>query len=277
MSHRRNNGFTLIELLVVIAIIAILAAILFPVFAQAREKARQITCVSNMKQLGLGILQYVQDFDETYSPGFTDWVGTATTWPVAVSPYVKTFKVYQCPDDSLAFANSGNTWEGTPISYVANGVSVWDGAISNFRFRGLFCPMQDTIGDWSNPTITGPETYAADMNIRTLAGVGRPADTIMLAEVHNQDGLLAGSPGGTFSAWQTNTLTNYFGGEAIPNGASTSAYPYGPNGDITPAHASKTLANFLFADGHVKSLRPAQTDPDEYNQPDKDMWDATRQ
>ena len=63
---KRRSGFTLIELLVVIAIIAILAAILFPVFAQAREKARQISCVSNEKQLALGIIQYVQDYDETY-------------------------------------------------------------------------------------------------------------------------------------------------------------------------------------------------------------------
>jgi prepilin-type N-terminal cleavage/methylation domain-containing protein len=66
MQTSRKSGFTLIELLVVIAIIAILAAILFPVFAQAREKARQITCASNMKQLGLGIIQYTQDYDEIY-------------------------------------------------------------------------------------------------------------------------------------------------------------------------------------------------------------------
>src|SRR5438094_8508507 len=65
---RQTKGFTLIELLVVIAIIAILAAILFPVFAQAREKARQVTCLSNMKQVGLGLQMYVQDYDETLPP-----------------------------------------------------------------------------------------------------------------------------------------------------------------------------------------------------------------
>src|SRR5579862_5972441 len=72
--QRRNSAFTLIELLVVIAIIAILAAILFPVFAQAREKARGISCLSNVKQLGLGVLMYVQDYDETFPIGAQqDW------------------------------------------------------------------------------------------------------------------------------------------------------------------------------------------------------------
>src|SRR5581483_4248901 len=113
--RKHVNGFTLIELLVVIAIIAILAAILFPVFAQAREKARQISCASNEKQLGLAIIQYVQDYDETYPIGFCDWTGTAPTWPVGISPYVKTFKVFQCPDDSLSEGIPANSWEGTPI------------------------------------------------------------------------------------------------------------------------------------------------------------------
>ena len=105
---KTRSGFTLIELLVVIAIIAILAAILFPVFAQAREKARAISCTSNMKQLALGILMYAQDNDETFPTG-SDANDSApntlygfvigATWPVKVGPYVKSTDVFHCPDD----------------------------------------------------------------------------------------------------------------------------------------------------------------------------------
>src|ERR687896_538918 len=85
-----RSAFTLIELLVVIAIIAILAAILFPVFAQAREKARQVTCVSNQKELGLAFMMYVQDYDETFPP--TDYdhpVEGRITWPTFINPYIR--------------------------------------------------------------------------------------------------------------------------------------------------------------------------------------------
>lgn len=88
---KNRSGFTLIELLVVIAIIAILAAILFPVFAQAREKARSITCLSNLKQIGTGVIMYVQDYDETYMPGMaivTD-TGLQGSWENLVFPYIK--------------------------------------------------------------------------------------------------------------------------------------------------------------------------------------------
>ena len=90
MLNRRNAAFTLIELLVVIAIIAILAAILFPVFAQVREKARQTTCASNEKQIGLAIAQYVQDYDETLPSANHVVNGTQyENWEFDVDPYVK--------------------------------------------------------------------------------------------------------------------------------------------------------------------------------------------
>lgn len=105
---RSRKGFTLIELLVVIAIIAILAAILFPVFARAREKARQTSCLSNLKQLGLGMLMYAQDYDEctpvAYS-GINWWNGT---WRERLLPYVKNYQIYDCPSRRLGVPPSGN-------------------------------------------------------------------------------------------------------------------------------------------------------------------------
>ncbi|MBU0611664.1 MAG: DUF1559 domain-containing protein [Armatimonadetes bacterium] len=132
---RRRHGFTLIELLVVIAIIAILAAILFPVFAKAREKARQTSCLNNMKQLALGCLQYAQDYDEMV-PGVAmgpfratgaqvaPWydlcfhptsLGYYPSWPLAIYPYVNNRQVYICPSkQSLCYQCS----YGMPVNAI---------------------------------------------------------------------------------------------------------------------------------------------------------------
>jgi len=135
---RDRSGFTLIELLVVIAIIAILAAILFPVFAAAREKARATACVNNEKQLGLGMLQYVQDYDEcppcgigasfTNPPTCGSWTTNGYGWAGQIYPYVKSAPVFTCPDDKYAGqtnmyvwpTGSPNVYGGTEVTYAFN-------------------------------------------------------------------------------------------------------------------------------------------------------------
>ena len=139
--HRRSkqHGFTLIELLVVIAIIAILAAILFPVFAKAREKARQSSCTSNLKQIGLAMLQYAQDYDEkfvlmgtgnqptpvvandtyfNYNPG-SAYQYFYRSWASNIYPYMKNLQVYRCP--STDYNNYGVAY-GVPTNLFQNGV-----------------------------------------------------------------------------------------------------------------------------------------------------------
>lgn len=102
--HRVRRGFTLIELLVVIAIIAILAAILFPVFAQARAKARQTACLSNLRQIGTAMMMYVQDSDETFPTSWAKgWVGDPNFF---VQPYMKSTKILLCPERTISTADA---------------------------------------------------------------------------------------------------------------------------------------------------------------------------
>src|SRR5438309_153039 len=156
MSARKQSaatGFTLIELLVVIAIIAILAAILFPVFAQAREMARKASCQSNLKQLGTGMTMYVQDYDETYpAPGgpgaygagnFYVFPPTANTptpsptslrwqlWGQTLQPYIKNYGVFQCPSVTPTPLASTAGWSPLQANgYVYNKLLAWRGLAS---------------------------------------------------------------------------------------------------------------------------------------------------
>jgi prepilin-type N-terminal cleavage/methylation domain-containing protein len=120
MRQRRAKGFTLIELLVVIAIIAILAAILFPVFAQARENARKTTCLNNCKQMGTAIQMYIQDWDGWYPLAWFDFGENG--FDVALFPYIKNKQVYACPSNPVTESNwKGYTMGPLPRSFALNG------------------------------------------------------------------------------------------------------------------------------------------------------------
>jgi prepilin-type N-terminal cleavage/methylation domain-containing protein/prepilin-type processing-associated H-X9-DG protein len=162
---RKTNAFTLIELLVVIAIIAILAAILFPVFAQAREAARKTVCLSNLKQMGLGIAMYTQDYDERlvlWQQGsgnyFFDSQGFATTYDRLLQPYIKNNLVSGCPSD-----------------LSDKGFSPWGGVYAKRSYA-----IPGSIGgNWCN-TSTNPQPVPP-----TLAGIPEPTLTIELNERDN--------------------------------------------------------------------------------------------
>ena len=124
----RRAGFTLIELLVVIAIIAILAAILFPVFAKAREKARQSSCLSNIRQIGTAIMSYAQDYDESMPLLYTDPAGDGETtgvdytWRSEILPYAKNAQIFQCPSKKQTSAFDGGMDAGENAGYAMNAV-----------------------------------------------------------------------------------------------------------------------------------------------------------
>jgi len=122
---RYNTAFTLIELLVVIAIISILAAILFPVFATAREKARQSTCASNLKQLSLAVVQYTQDYDESLMP-YRYVNGASQTWYwnwcYSIYPYVKSLQVFRCPSQSITGSTLDYTYN-VAVGLVGTGLA----------------------------------------------------------------------------------------------------------------------------------------------------------
>jgi len=211
----RKRGFTLIELLVVIAIIAILAAILFPVFARARENARRASCQSNLKQIGLGMMQYTQDYDERYPLYRVPETSGETTprpfgWADAIQPYLKSTQLLQCPSES-----TGPGSLPTDASYTDYAYNLW-------------------IGGYS----TGGKGTAL-----SLSTIEQPTLVVMLTDYTPGQSQLYTLGRNTGSAEQYTTAST-----------GTMAAPTNPGFAQLPKTAIRHLdgVNLLFADGHVK-------------------------
>ncbi|WP_395140072.1 prepilin-type N-terminal cleavage/methylation domain-containing protein [Armatimonas sp.] len=228
---RISHAFTLIELLVVIAIIAILAAILFPVFAQAREKARQTSCLSNTKQLATSLLMYLQDYDETFYPHVTERTAPAATPDTALArapfsyknklePYIKNTQIFKCPSAPAWPTPTVGAWFTTDYgnnhneaNLVGASQQAWYSANPDFGFNEL----------------------------TSLASLDRPAEFIAIAEAGRASGIA--SRGGLYpQPWA-------FDDSALPDVSQQARFKARHSGG----------GNIAFADGHTKWLRPEQT------------------
>jgi prepilin-type N-terminal cleavage/methylation domain-containing protein/prepilin-type processing-associated H-X9-DG protein len=245
-SHGARRGFTLIELLVVIAIIAILAAILFPVFAQAREKARQTTCISNCKQISNAVMMYLQDYDETMPRFFGTEAGiNRGTWVRWLEPYHKSYDVFRCPN----MIDAGTIWTGR----LPANISIWQGYGWNVDYMNFSANCSDFALPAVNPQ-SGPPT--------PLARVNRPAETVMAGGASGAAG--AGSFFGTGNAlYPVNggyyvlcapaTLTTPEGCCYSNSGWGLGSY-MGPFGGFEQPRHGNQGGNLIFVDGHVKFM-----------------------
>ncbi len=235
-----GRGFTLIELLVVIAIIAILAAILFPVFARAREKARQASCQSNLKQLALGMMMYVQDYDEKF-PVWNRYEG-ADLWPLAppaaIFPYVKNVQIYECPSADGYFDQTAPYFPSPVPADWGDHWSVYSfhRTPPQYAFPG---PVSRGYG-WNERLF-----HAGYVGTRglSLARVTQPAETLMIGDaVH----MFGGRGAFVFANLCCDSRIGWCDGRLDGIDAST--------GDPTTSWGSRHNegSNLAFADGHVK-------------------------
>lgn len=222
---RKRSGFTLIEILVVIAILGLLAMLLFPVFARARENGRRASCQSNLRQIGMGLLQYIQDVDDRLPA--SAYGGTTVDsdnancykWMDAIFPYVKSESLFVCPSDA------GNKYIYNKT--LADGVTTHE--YGSYGQNGAY----RNTGDAQTPPRSS--TY-----LLTMAGIGSPSGTIWATDTNNREEV-----NGSF-------------GFTWPDAAGVPAVVSTANGQleldkIIARHLDTT--NVLFCDGHVKSLK----------------------
>jgi prepilin-type N-terminal cleavage/methylation domain-containing protein/prepilin-type processing-associated H-X9-DG protein len=236
-----KRGFTLIELLVVIAIIAILAAILFPVFAKVREKARQTSCLSNEKQLGLAFVQYIQDYDEKLPSGvvgaptgFAAGVSSGFGWAGVVYPYVKSTGLYKCPDDSTT-----NNGTAVPVSYAFNSNAAGT-ADAQFTSPASTVELFEVQGDQAVVATSWVSTNSASDGYTASQATPTTGDAS-----YADNGI---NVSGTTTSWVTYATGNFVG-------RSLALANIGAFGNGNALHTGG--ANYLLADGHAKWLRGA--------------------
>jgi prepilin-type N-terminal cleavage/methylation domain-containing protein/prepilin-type processing-associated H-X9-DG protein len=258
-----KSGFTLIELLVVIAIIAILAAILFPVFAQARESARKISCLSNFKQASTGILMYVQDYDETEIPANTNGYNFPAypcegcgrpdyVWPELVQPYEKNWQIFRCPSDPHANDRELSIWSyddstqlspSNPNYYYSWGARSDLGLNYVFLSPWVYIPAQKF---WGSVPVT-------------LAAINAPAQTmIFLDTIWNRDA--NGTPiGGGNWVVESPCIKDKNGVSITPTGflgyggwQPSNPLSWIQFGGAWPRHNKQI--NIAYVDGHCKNI-----------------------
>ncbi len=224
MTNRTRRGFTLIELLVVIAIIAILAAILFPVFAKAREKARQASCTSNLKQFGLALAQYSQDWDEMMTPAFLSWPAFdghnagSVFWVTFCQPYIKSTDIFKCPS-GVSRGGVDTSWCSTANINIENGQLVTSYGINQLN------TWLGSTSAWDGSGKRGPHVLGTAM-----AEVVNPAGTIAVMDSVNNE------------FWTSRHIDEW--------------------NSTQFRHTDR--ANVLYCDGHVKSITRGSTDPSMY-------------